>query len=163
MNGHGKRSRLIQQLFRDLTTFGGQDSVVLYSIPTDVFIYDAWTPNEDGSGWSMSEMEVRLPYQPVTSVVEASAYDKIAAQYPEILPVVGGAILKHTLGQPATYPQTTGGLTGCLTGSEWSGVSGGSGQRSAGDRHNFGKYEKLHTKMNGNSPSEDRCLMLKPM
>ncbi|HPF44309.1 MAG TPA: S-layer homology domain-containing protein [Syntrophomonadaceae bacterium] len=109
------------------TTFGGQDSVVLYSIPTDVFIYDAWTPNEDGSGWSMSEMEVRLPYQPVTSVVEASAYDKIAAQYPEILPVVGGAILKHTLGQPATYPQTTGGLTGCLTGSEWSGVSGGSG------------------------------------
>ncbi len=109
------------------TTFGGQDSVVLYSIPTDVFVYDAWTPDEDGSGWTTSEMKIQLPYQPVTSVVEVSAYDEIAQQYPNVLPKVGGEILKHTLGQPATYPQGTAGLKDVLIGSEWSGVSGGAG------------------------------------
>jgi hypothetical protein len=109
------------------TTFGGQDSVVLYSIPTDVFVYDAWTPNEDGTGWTMSEMVIQLPYQPVTSVMEVSAYDEIAKQYPNTLAEVRGEILKHTMGQPATYPQTTAGLSDVLTGSEWSGVSGGAG------------------------------------
>jgi hypothetical protein len=109
------------------TTFGGQDSVVLYAIPTDIFTYDAWIPNEDGTGGTWSEMAVQLPYQPVTSVVELSVYDSIARQYPDVLPVIGGNILRHKLGQPATYPQSVRGLAEVLTGSEWSGVSGGAG------------------------------------
>lgn len=87
------------------TTFGGQNSVVFYSIPMDVYTYDALVPTTDENGvttWESQKMDIKVPYTPVVKVLDADTYDEIAEQYG--LPVVGDEIFGHTLGQPETYP-----------------------------------------------------------
>ena len=92
------------------TTFGGQDTVVLYSVPIEIFKYEAIVPKEISPGvYSTSETEtkdvtVTLPYNASVQALPVDEYDEIAAQYPDLLPKVGGEILTHTVGDPDTYP-----------------------------------------------------------
>lgn len=90
-------------------SIGGQDTVALYSIPMDVYVYDAYVPNGDGT-YNEQTMTVNLPYNAVIKTLTLSDYDAVAADY-DALPQIGGTILTHTLGDPASYPKSTAGLT----------------------------------------------------
>ena len=90
-------------------SIGGQDTVALYSIPMDVYVYNAYVPNGDGT-YNEQTMTVNLPYNAVIKTLALSDYDAVAADY-DALPQIGGTILTHMLGDPASYPKSTAGLT----------------------------------------------------
>lgn len=92
-------------------TLGGQDTVILYAIPMDIYVYDAYVPTPQADGtiiWEKQTMTINIPYNAVIRAFTLEDYDTIAADYDE-LPTIGGEILTHTLGDPATYPRSTAG------------------------------------------------------
>lgn len=110
-------------------TAGGQDTVVLYSLPMDVYIYDAYVPvTKNGSvTWEKQTMTINIPYDACVKTFTLEDYDAIAADYDE-LPIIGNTdsdangenndngdsnepILTHTLGDPSTYPSSTAGFS----------------------------------------------------
>lgn len=82
-------------------TFGGQDSVALYTIPMDVFSYDVWFPAQPGQPGFWQTMQHHFPYEAAYTVVDLEQYDAIASR--EGLPVIGGKVFTHTVGCPETY------------------------------------------------------------
>ena len=80
-------------------TKGGQDSVVLYSIPVDIYYCTAHMP--DGS---TVEYEQVFPYTPVTSVISLETYNNTQKRYKDILPDIGMDLFTHTPGIPSSYP-----------------------------------------------------------
>lgn len=103
------KSQLVQTV--EYGTVGGQDTVVLYSIPMDVFVYDAYIPvmRSDGSVvWEKQTMNVNIPYTASVKTLTREDYDAIAEDY-DMLPAIGGEVLSHTPGDPATYPVSTAG------------------------------------------------------
>ncbi|WP_283610665.1 InlB B-repeat-containing protein [Faecalispora anaeroviscerum] len=110
-------------------TMGGQDTIALYSIPMDVYVYDAYVPKNDGSGgYDKQTMTVNLPYNAVVKTLPLSDYDEIAADYSEELPQIGGTILTHTVGDPGSYPKSTAGLKNVnMPSGDYMGVAYGEG------------------------------------
>ena len=103
------KSQLVQTV--EYGTVGGQDTVVLYSIPMDVFVYDAYIPvtRSDGSViWEKQTMNVNIPYTASIKTLTLEDYDAIAEDY-DVLPAIGGEVLNHTPGDPGTYPVSTAG------------------------------------------------------
>ncbi len=78
-------------------TMAGMDSVVLYALPVETYIYEASMP--DGTTQMMT---VNLPYKPSVQIISAKDYAEIQQVYSDILPDVSRA-LTHTIGDPGSY------------------------------------------------------------
>ncbi len=92
-------------------TSGGQDTVALYTVPIDVFVYDVYVPTKQSNGsikWEKQTMTVDVPYNAAVRTLTVEDYDVIAENF-EDLPTVRGNILDSTPGYPASYPSTTAG------------------------------------------------------
>lgn len=87
-------------------TFGGQDSVALYTIPMDVFKYEVWCPGAGGKGGYWTTMNQCFPYPAAYVVIPVDKYDEIASRETN-LPRIGGELFKHTLGRPETYHKSS--------------------------------------------------------
>lgn len=92
------------------TSIAGQDSVAFYSIPMEIYEYDLYTPitDEDDTiiGYQKQIIALNIPHNASKSVLSLDQYESIAADYPE-LPQISGTVLKHTIGEPASYPSST--------------------------------------------------------
>lgn len=84
---------------------GYTDVVALYSIPMDIYTYE-----EEVEGEDPQEVYLNFPHVPSVTVMSVDEYEGIAAQYPDILPSVRGAMLTHTQGRPDSYPAGEGTL-----------------------------------------------------
>lgn len=85
-------------------TMAGLDTVVLYSMPIESYVYEAIMP--DGTTQAMT---VNIPYEPSVQTVSLEKYNAIRAGYPDILPDVTKA-LTHTVGDPGSYASSLGSL-----------------------------------------------------
>lgn len=91
-------------------TVGGQDTVAIYAIPIDIYEYTLYTPGDSPGEWESQIMNVSIPYSATVRTLTLDYYDRIARYYDE-LPIIGGTVLKHTPGDPGTYPSSTAGYT----------------------------------------------------
>lgn len=91
----------------EYSTSVGSDAVVLYSIPTVVYEYTAYTPDGEG-GYNAQAMTITSPHTASIQVMDLKKYEEIAKDYSE-LPEIAGNIITHTLGDPSTYPTSTRG------------------------------------------------------
>ncbi|MEA5038625.1 MAG: S-layer homology domain-containing protein [Clostridiaceae bacterium] len=110
-------------------TMGGQDTVALYSVPCDVYVYDAYVPVTQGSTvvYEKQAMNITIPYSASVKTLTVQNYDEIAKNY-TMLPTIEGNVLTSTLGDPATYPNSTAGYSGISVYSgDYAGVAYGSG------------------------------------
>ncbi|MCL2803976.1 MAG: Ig-like domain-containing protein [Micrococcales bacterium] len=98
-------------------TDGGQDSVVIYAVPQDMYLYKLYSPKLQGNQivYEESEVLVVVPYDPCYSVLPLDEYTKVRASYPELLPNIAGDVFKHTLGVPGSYPASAAGYRNALT------------------------------------------------
>ncbi len=78
-------------------TMAGMDSVVLYALPVETYIYEASMP--DGTTQMMT---VNLPYKPSVQIISVKDYAEIQQVYSDILPDISRA-LTHTIGDPGSY------------------------------------------------------------
>ena len=88
----------------EYATMAGMDSVVLYALPVETYVYEATMP-----GGAKQTMTVNLPYQPSVRTISLEEYAEIQAVYRDILPDVGAA-LTHTVGDPGSYAGSVGAL-----------------------------------------------------
>ncbi|HRV34132.1 MAG TPA: hypothetical protein P5281_07350, partial [Anaerovoracaceae bacterium] len=112
-------------------TAAGEDAVAFYSIPMEVYEYTLSTPvtNESNvvTGYTDQTMTVNIPHTAAVSVLSLDKYESIAADYPE-LPQISGVALKHTIGDPSTYPASANGYRDALAYSgNWAAVGYGNG------------------------------------
>lgn len=87
-------------------TIGGQDSVAIYTVPVDVYMYEMWVPGTGGVGGSWQTMNHCFPYPAAYVVIPAEKYNLIASRESG-LPQIGGELFTHTLGRPETYPTSS--------------------------------------------------------
>ena len=93
----------------EYATMAGVDTVVLYSIPIETYVYEAQIPN--GSGYDTQTMTVNIPYEPSIQTLSLEKYNTIYHTYKDILPDVSHA-LTHTVGEPGSYASGIGSLPG---------------------------------------------------
>lgn len=92
------------------TGYYSDDAVVAMVIPYDVYFYKVYTYDSKTGQTAESEMSMTVPYSPVTTIMPLTDYNKAAASIPNA-PVVGSEVLKHTVGNPRSYPQTSANLS----------------------------------------------------
>ncbi len=83
----------------------GQDSVVLYAMPVETYVYEAIVP-----GSEPQTVTVNIPYEPSVEVVSLEKYNKIYQQYSDVIPEIEDVVLTHTVGEPSSYPTSEGQL-----------------------------------------------------
>ena len=89
-------------------TEGGEDAVVMYSIPTENYIYkvEGVTVNDDGEYKEFENtMTVSRKHNKVTQTLTLEDYMEIQEQYPDKLPDVT-KYLASTPGDPSSYPKS---------------------------------------------------------
>ena len=86
------------------STMAGLDTVVLYSMPIETYVYEATMP--DGTTQTMT---VNIPYEPSVQTISLEKYEEIRAAYSDILPDVSSA-LTHTVGDPGSYASSISSL-----------------------------------------------------
>lgn len=94
----------------EYATTGGQDTVALYSLPMDVYVYTAYVPVSQDNGsveWEEQTMTVNVPYEACVRTLTVEDYDAIAANY-DSLPAIRGQVLTSEPGDPASYPSSLG-------------------------------------------------------
>ena len=93
-------------------TLSGQDTVVFFSMPVETYVYEQTYPVNDANGnflrTETQSMTVNIPHEASVRNLPLEAYERIAADYDE-LPKISGAVLKHTVGMPSTYPSSAQG------------------------------------------------------
>jgi len=85
-----------------------EDSVVAMVLPNDIYYYKVYT-YENGNKVE-SELVMNVPYSPITTIMPLEDYNRVAAEF-EGAPVIGPEVLKHTVGNPRTYPISSQGLS----------------------------------------------------
>jgi len=113
------------------STLAGQDTVVLYSIPVEVYYYNAYYPVKNSAGkierYDKQTVTINFPHKPAVKTIALDKYKKLAKDYPA-LPVIGDDVLKSTPGDPFSYPKSTAGLKNAIVYSgDWAGVDYGNG------------------------------------
>lgn len=88
------------------TNGSGDDAVVVMVIPYDLYCFKVYN-TETGVE---SEMAVNIPYSPITKIMPVTEYNKAAKSIANA-PLVGSEVLKHTVGDPRSYPQTSATLS----------------------------------------------------
>lgn len=94
----------------EYATMAGVDTVVLYSMPIETYVYEAQIPNGSGS-YDTQTMTVNIPYEPSIQTLSLEKYNTIYHTYKDILPDVSRA-LTHTVGDPGSYASGTSSLPG---------------------------------------------------
>ena len=94
----------------EYATMAGVDTVVLYSMPIETYVYEAQIPNGSG-GYDTQTMTVNIPYEPSIQTLSLEKYNTIYHTYKDILPDVSRA-LTHTVGDPGSYATGTSSLPG---------------------------------------------------
>ena len=94
----------------EYATMAGVDTVVLYSMPIETYVYEAQIPNGSG-GYDTQTMTVNIPYEPSIQTLSLEKYNTIYHTYKDILPDVSRA-LTHTVGDPGSYASGIGSLPG---------------------------------------------------
>lgn len=95
----------------EYATMAGVDTVVLYSMPIESYVYEAQIPNAAGDGYDTQLMTVNIPYEPSIQTISLENYNKIYNTYKDILPDVSCA-LTHTVGDPGSYASSVSSLPG---------------------------------------------------
>lgn len=103
-----------------------EDAIAFFSIPTENYVYNIYTPNENG-GYDVTQDIISNTYTPCYQVLTLDYYESIQGDYPE-LPAISGVAITSTPGDPASYPSSTSGYN-VIT--EWkdypAGISFGNG------------------------------------
>lgn len=84
-----------------------QDSVAFFSVPTEVYVYNVYTPGQDGE-YVMTKELITNQFEPVKQILTLDYYESIQESYKE-LPQIKGTILTSTPGDPSSYPSSTAG------------------------------------------------------
>lgn len=93
-----------------------EDAVVLCSIPTEVYVYRVYTPDENGNYGEPQPLLESRNFRAVTQVLPLDEYEAVRLNYSgdessePILPKVKGEILKSTPGVPGSYPNSSAGF-----------------------------------------------------
>ena len=95
----------------EYATMAGVDTVVMYSMPVETYVYEAQIPNENGNGYDTQIMTVNIPYEPSIQTISLENYNKIYNTYNGVLPDVSNA-LTHTVGEPGSYAPSVSSLPG---------------------------------------------------
>lgn len=95
----------------EYATMAGVDTVVMYSMPVETYVYEAQIPNENGNGYDTQTMTVNIPYEPSIQTISLENYNKIYNTYNGVLPDVSNA-LTHTVGEPGSYAPSVSSLPG---------------------------------------------------
>ena len=95
----------------EYATMAGVDTVVMYSMPVETYVYEAQIPNENGDGYDTQTMTVNIPYEPSIQTISLENYNKIYNTYNSVLPDVSNA-LTHTVGEPGSYAPSVSSLPG---------------------------------------------------
>ncbi|MDW7667883.1 MAG: S-layer homology domain-containing protein [Bacillota bacterium] len=85
----------------------GEDMIAFYSIPLEVFEFNASVPDGMG-GYEDQIMTVNIPHEAAVRLLSLDEYESIAADY-DVLPQIADNVLKHTLGEPGSYPTSSNG------------------------------------------------------
>lgn len=88
----------------EYSTMAGLDTVVLYSMPIETYVYEATMP--DGTTQTMT---VNIPYEPSVQTISLEKYEEIREAYSDIRPDVSRA-LTHTVGDPGSYASSISSL-----------------------------------------------------
>ncbi|MBQ1301765.1 MAG: hypothetical protein IIY29_00210, partial [Firmicutes bacterium] len=88
-------------------TYGDQDAVAFFSVPTENFLYRVKIPDGNGGYIEDYTTESRT-YQPVYQVLTLDYYEEIQGDYDELPPIAGEA-LTSTPGHPESYPSSSSG------------------------------------------------------
>ena len=123
-------------------TEGGEDAVVMYSVPTENYVYKVKgvTVDDDGNTEEFTNtMVITKPHNPVTQTLTLDDYNEIQKRYSGKLPDVS-KYLTSTPGDPSSYPSSEKDLSDEALahidkdtenpvdcGEKWAGVSFGSG------------------------------------
>lgn len=88
-------------------TYAGQDTVVLYAVPVETYVYTAKIPVTKANGtfdyYDTQTMTVNIPHEPTIKTLTLDDYESIAKDYEE-LPAIADNLLTHEAGEPASYP-----------------------------------------------------------
>ena len=95
----------------EYATMAGVDTVVMYSMPVETYVYEAQIPNKNGDGYDTQTMTVNIPYEPSIQTISLENYNKIYNTYNGVLPDVSNA-LTHTVGEPGSYAPSVSSLPG---------------------------------------------------
>ena len=85
-----------------------QDSVVMYSVPMENYLYYVYTPDENGVYQGKVELISRV-FQPVTQVVTLDYYESIRKDFGDAMPPIAGMAITSTPGDPGSYPSSSSG------------------------------------------------------
>lgn len=92
------------------TNYYSEDAAVVTVVPYDVYFYKVYTYDSKTQTTSESEISMNVPYSPMTTMMPIEDYNK-AAQNIKNAPLIGSEVLKHTVGDPRSYPQSSSGLS----------------------------------------------------
>ena len=86
------------------TATSGENQVAFYSIPMEIYEYESYVPNGNG-GYNKVLTAVNIPHEACIKLLNLEDYENIAKDY-SVLPTISGNVLKHTLGDPNSYPSS---------------------------------------------------------
>ena len=86
------------------TATSGENQVAFYSIPMEIYTYKSYVPDGKG-GYDEVLTAVNIPHEACIKLLNLEDYEEIAKDY-SVLPSISGNVLKHTLGDPSSYPSS---------------------------------------------------------
>ena len=86
------------------TATSGENQVAFYSIPMEIYEYESYVPDGNG-GYNKVLTAVNIPHEACIKLLNLEDYENIAKDY-SVLPTISGNVLKHTLGDPSSYPSS---------------------------------------------------------
>lgn len=92
------------------TNYFTDDAVVLTVVPYDVYIYQSTAWNSSKKRYETGKVVVKIPYDMLTTMLTVEDYNK-AAHDIKNAPLISSDVLKHTIGDPRTYPTASKGLS----------------------------------------------------
>ena len=142
-------------------TAGGEDAVVMYSIPSENFRYKVEAVSVDDDGVPTvfkQDLLVSKFHNPVTQVLKLDDYMEIQKSNPDPIPDVT-KYLGSTPGRPKTYPTSETDIpkaakdnlvkSGTRTGDKWSGIAYGSGTETQTLTYNHSHRDRYKNALNG--------------
>lgn len=89
----------------EFQTTPGEDTVALYSIPMEIYEYEATMLDSETGEFVTQVMSVNVPHIAAVTVMPVEKYNMIAKNF-DILQPIDKTILSHTLGDPSSYPSS---------------------------------------------------------
>ncbi|MDO4721490.1 MAG: hypothetical protein Q4A78_12565 [Peptostreptococcaceae bacterium] len=87
------------------TANAGSDTVVLYSMPIEVFGYEVYKPDGKG-GYNPIKIRRNIPHPAAVRTMDLEKYQEIQKDFKGVLPDISSDVFTHSLGDPATYPSS---------------------------------------------------------